>query len=51
MSLAQIEEDIQREWRARYGHLSYAPQKQPDGTYSKGIGHTGSPWPRGTGHD
>jgi len=35
---------------AEYGQGMY-PQKLEDGTYSPGIGHTGSPWPRGTGHD
>ena len=35
---------------ATYGHDMY-PQKLPDGTYTPGIGHTGSAWPRGTGHD
>lgn len=35
---------------ALYGAKMY-PQKLPDGFYSPGIGHTGSEWPGGTGHD
>jgi hypothetical protein len=39
------------DWQQRYGHLNYLPQRKPDGTYTPGLGHTGLPWPRGTGHD
>ena len=35
---------------SQYGAAMY-PKKREDGTYSRGIGHTGSPWPQGTGHD
>ena len=40
-----------KRWDAQYGGAIYLPQRQPDGTYSPGIGHTGSAWPRGRGHD
>lgn len=39
-----------RNLEATFGHSMY-PQKLEDGTYSPGIGHTGMPWPQGTGHD
>jgi hypothetical protein len=31
--------------------FGYYPTKQDNGQYSRGIGHTGGPWPRGSGHD
>ena len=46
-----MEEARQREWQRRYGGPEFLPQRLPDGTYTPGIGHTGSAYPRGTGHD
>ena len=39
-----------RTLEAMYGPDMY-PKRKADGTYTPGIGHTGSAWPRGTGHD
>lgn len=50
MSYDDWEINSKRTLEALYGDKMY-PQKLEDGTYSPGIGHTGSDFPRGTGHD
>ena len=50
MTYGDWEVESKRQLEAMYGRSMY-PQRQDDGTYSPGIGHTGSPWPGGTGHD
>lgn len=42
--------ESKRNLEAAWGGDMY-PKRLEDGTYSPGIGHTGSAWPQGTGHD
>jgi hypothetical protein len=44
------EVESKRNLEALYGKDMY-PKPNGDGTFSPGIGHTGGPWPQGTGHD
>jgi len=46
-----LDERNKREWDLRFGGRRFLPRKLDDGTYTPGIGHTGSPWPQGRGHD
>ena len=43
-------ERSRREWDANYGRNAL-PQRIEDNLYTPGVGHTGSPWPEGRGHD